>query len=35
MNDIKIAAIAEQFVIAKFPGNNNFHKVSFADKQKN
>lgn len=34
MNDIKIAAIAEQFVIAKFPGNNNFHKVSFADKQK-
>jgi len=34
MNDIKIAAIAEQFRIAKFPGNNNFYKVSFSDKQK-
>jgi hypothetical protein len=34
MNDIKIAAIAEQFKIAKFPGNKNFYQVSFSDKQK-
>lgn len=34
MHNIKIAAITEQFRIAKFPGNNNFYNVSFSEKQK-